>query len=247
MGPHPGRKKLIVRTFEKKPSRYAEKVAKVATAPPTPPPPSPPPTAKKPEPQAKPLKERVPDPRVNRKPGLSVAEQHQRKRARLAALAWLKTAYPALFGYPPRPLAVGIGKLITPAAREAGVKREDVGAALHYFTRGQSYLEALAADGAMRFGLTGEPVGPVEPDHQREALKLLAVIVEIKARRSAPVDQEDARRRDCPETRSPRGWATSASSTTAAGRSSSALIARASQASSGTSMTRRDALDAATA
>jgi sRNA-binding protein len=105
-------------------------------------------------------------------------------------LAWLKAAFPVLFGYPPRPLAVGIGKLITPAARAAGVKPYDVGAALHYFTRGQSYLKALAADGAMRFGLDGEPVGPVEPEHRTEALKLLAVIVEIKERRSTPVDRE---------------------------------------------------------
>ena len=185
MGPHPGRKKLIVRTFEKKPGRYYEKAAaKVADAPPL----SPPPAAKKPEPE--PFKERVPGPGVDRKPGLSVAEQRQRKRARLAALAWLKAAYPVLFGYPPRPLAVGIGKLITPAARAAGVKPYDVGAALHYFTRGQSYLKALAADGAMRFGLDGEPVGPVEPEHRTEALKLLAVIVEIKERRSTPVDRE---------------------------------------------------------
>ena len=62
MGPHPGRKKLIVRSFEPKPSRYAEKVAKVADAPPL----SPPPAAKKPEP----LKERVLGPGVDRKPAI---------------------------------------------------------------------------------------------------------------------------------------------------------------------------------
>jgi ProQ/FINO family len=184
MGPHPGRTKLIVRTFEKKASRYAEKALAKAMAPAEA---KPPPPAEKPA--AKP-KIRVPGPGADRKPGLSVAEQRQRKRARLDALMWLKTTYPALFDYPPRPLAVGIGKLITAAAREAGVKREDVGAALHYFTRGQSYLAALAADGAMRFGLDGEPVGPVEPEHRTEALKLLAVIAEIKERHSAPVDRE---------------------------------------------------------
>jgi hypothetical protein len=186
MGPHPGRKKLIVRTFETKPSRYAEQVAKVADAPL-----SPPPAAKKPMAEAKPLKERVPGPGVDRKPGLPVTDQRQRKRARLATLAWLKATFPLLFGYPPRPLAIGIGKLITPAARAAGLKREDVGAALHYLTRGQGYLAALAADGAMRFGLDGEPVGPVEPEHRTEALKLIAAIEEIKSRRSVPVDRED--------------------------------------------------------
>ena len=96
----------------------------------------------------------------------------------------------ALFGYPPRPLAVGIGKLITPAARAAGIKREDIGRALHFHTGSHAYLNALAADGAMRFGLDGEPVGPVEPVHRTETLKLLAVIVEINARRSVPVDRE---------------------------------------------------------
>jgi hypothetical protein len=185
MGPHPGRKKLIVRSFEPKPSRYAEKAAAKLELKPHQPDVISRDAALKAEPKI-----REPGPGVDRKPGLSVAEQRQRKRARLAALAWLKVAYPALFGYPPRPLAIGIGKLITAAAREAGVKREDVGAALHYFTRGQSYLAALAADGAVRFGLDGEPVGPVEPEHRTEALKLLAVIVEIKARRSAPVDRE---------------------------------------------------------
>jgi ProQ/FINO family len=185
MGPHPGRKKLIVRSFEPKPSRYAEKAAaklelkphqsdvKYRDA------------ALKAEPKI-----RVPGPGVDRKPGLSVAEQRQRKRARLAALAWLKVAYPPLFGYPPRPLAIGIGKLIWAAAKDAGVKRNDLGAALHYHVHRQAYLAALAADGAMRFGLDGEPVGPVEPEHRTEALKLLAVIAEIKERHSAPVDRE---------------------------------------------------------
>jgi hypothetical protein len=183
MGPHP--KKLVVRTFEQKPSRYAEKAAAKSELTPQ----QPEVISRGAESKAKP-KIRVPGPGVDRKPGLSVAEE--RKRARLAALAWLKAAYPALFGYPPRPLAVGIGKLITPAAREAGVKREDVGVALHYFTPGQSYLAALATDGAMRCGMDGEPVGPVEPEHRTEALKLLAIITEIKARRSAPVDRNPA-------------------------------------------------------
>ena len=181
MGPHP--RKLIVRSFELKPGRHAERALAKAEAP----------VEAKPPPPAKPAappKIRPPGPGADRKPGLTVAEQRQRERARLTALAWLKAAYPVLFRYPPRPLAVGIGKLIAPAAREAGLKRYDVGAALHYFTRGQSYLQALAADGAMRFGLDGEPVGPVESEHRTEALKLLTVICEIKARRSAPVDRE---------------------------------------------------------
>jgi ProQ/FINO family len=191
MGPHP--RKLIVRTFEPKPNTYTAKVKAKAELEPQQPHLNSTSSKRQPrgaESKAKP-KVRVPGPGADRKPGLSLAEQRQRKRARLAALAWLKATFPVLFdAYPPRPLMVGVGKLIAPIAREAGVKRHDVGAALHYFTRGQSYLAALAADGAMRFGLDGEPVGPVEPEHRTEALKLLAVIAEIKERHSAPVDRE---------------------------------------------------------
>ena len=127
---------------------------------------------------------------MDRKPGLSVAEQRQRKRARLAALAWLKVAYPALFGYPPRPLAIGIGKLIWAAAKDAGVKRDIIGGALHYHVHRHSLSRGPGRGrrDALRPGRRG--VGPVEPEHRTEALKLLAVIAENKERHSAPVDRE---------------------------------------------------------
>ena len=88
MGPHPGRKKLVVRIVRKEARPLLRKV---------------PPAKGRAKPtsagqnicraQGKP-KVRVPGPGVDRKPGLSVAEQRQRKRARLAALAWLKAAFP---------------------------------------------------------------------------------------------------------------------------------------------------------
>ena len=56
------------------------------------------------------------------KPTLSVAKQHQRRKARLGALTWLKRAYPALFDYPPKPLAIGVGKAMIASVLEAGMK-----------------------------------------------------------------------------------------------------------------------------
>ena len=120
-----------------------------------------------------------------------MAEQRQRKRARLAALAWLKVAYPApvrlsAAAARDRNRQADLGRRPT---RRREAQRSWRRSALPHVHR-QAYLAALAADGAMRFGLDGQPVGPVEPEHRTEALKLLAVIVEIKARRSAPVDRE---------------------------------------------------------
>jgi hypothetical protein len=74
MGPHPGRQKLIVRSFEPKPSRSAEKAPAKAAAPVEA---KPPPPAAQP---AAPPRIRQPGPGADRKPGLTVTEQRQRKR-----------------------------------------------------------------------------------------------------------------------------------------------------------------------
>ena len=181
MGPHPGRQKLIVRSFEPKPGRYSEK-ALAKAAPPIEA--KPPPPAVKP---AAPPKIRPPGPGADRKPGLTVAEQRRRKRARLDALAWLKSAFPALFGYPPLPLAIGIGKAFAVQGRAAGQRRDAIGAALHFHVNSHGYLRALAAPGAMRCGVDGAPVEAVEPQHQAEAAKLIAAIEAIKAKQAAPI------------------------------------------------------------
>jgi hypothetical protein len=170
MGPHPGRK-LIVRSFARKPTRYSEKVqAKLAAE------------AKPPKPSPAPLK--PPIEAADRKLGLSIAKQRKRRRARLAALAYLKTTYPELFNYPPKSLAIGVGKPIVAAALAAGQDNHATRAALHYHVGSFSYLTALAAEGAVRFDLSGKPVEAVSAEHQAEAVRLIAARRE--ATRRAP-------------------------------------------------------------
>ena len=36
-----------------------------------------------------------------------------------------------------------------------------------------AYLDALAADGAMRFGLDGQPMGPVSTEHRAGAIEAM--------------------------------------------------------------------------
>jgi RNA chaperone ProQ/FINO-like protein len=163
MGPHPGRKKLTMRSLKQRTSEKTPAPAEV----------KPPPHAERPKPP--------PGPGA----GLTVAEQRQRNQARRDALAWLRNAFPALFGYPPLPLAVGIGKAIVAVAIEAGRAKHATRAALHYWVHGHAYLVALAAPGAMRCGLDGQAVEAVDPQHQAEAARLIAEIDEARSKRAA--------------------------------------------------------------
>ena len=81
-------------------------------------------------------------------------KQRKRRRARLAALAWLKTAWPHLFGYPPKPLAVGLGKAIVAGALERSSKD---------FYVGPIYLSEFIA--ALKLG--GKTVGVYALIHHR--------------------------------------------------------------------------------
>jgi hypothetical protein len=169
LGPHP--RKLVVRTFDRAPSRYSEKIqAKGAPEP-------------APKLGARRVEARTSSPAADR---ASIAKQHQRRKARLAALAWLKGAYPALFDYPPKPLAIGMGKAIVAAAIGTGVKNHPVRAALSYWVRSHSYQIALAAPGAMRCDLSGAKVEAVDAQHAEEARKRLEDIAARKAAKRAP-------------------------------------------------------------
>jgi len=101
--------------------------------------------------------------------------------ARDAAMDWLAATYPAAFGLNSdvKPVAIGVGKLIWPAAKAAGIWRRALHNALSRRAGSIAYLEALVVDGAMRVGLDGDPVEPVSLEHQVLALDRPA---EIKRR-----------------------------------------------------------------
>jgi hypothetical protein len=192
----PLRRRLIVRTFEPKPSTYRAKVTGGTQV-----------TAPidtmiiKPVRPAKPATIRPPSPGADRKP-TTLETQRERKRARLDALKWLKQQYPALFdtGMAVKPLAIGVGKQIVAAAIESGrwpsrgAARDALSAALHYRTGSIGYLEVLTVPCVWRYGLDGEPVEPVSEEHQAEARKLL------EARREGPRSSPQAEAQQAKET-----------------------------------------------
>jgi hypothetical protein len=116
---------------------------------------------------------------------VQIAAARARRIARDAASDWLGREYPLAFGPTVKPLAIGIGRALWPAAEAAGITHRALGDALKRRTNSPAYLEALAADGAMRIGLDGDAVGPVDIEHQVFALDRLADIERSWARRSA--------------------------------------------------------------
>ena len=70
-------------------------------------------------------------------------------------------------------MAIGVGKLIWPDAKAAGKRR---GSMSDGHVHNAAYLEALAADGAMRVGLDGDAVEAVVIEHQVLALDRMAKI-----------------------------------------------------------------------
>jgi sRNA-binding protein len=82
----------------------------------------------------------------------------------------LASTYPLGFGTDVKPVAIGVGKLIWPAAKVAGIKRRAPNDALSRRAASPAYLSALAAGGAMRVGLDGDAVEPVSLEHQVFAL-----------------------------------------------------------------------------
>ena len=84
-----------------------------------------------------------------------IAASRARRIAREAAMDWLASTYPLAFGADVKPVAIGVGKLIWPDAKAAGIKRRGFIDALSRRAASLAYLEALAADGAMRVGPRG--------------------------------------------------------------------------------------------
>jgi sRNA-binding protein len=84
------------------------------------------------------------------------------------AQKWLRKQYPELFAFGVyRPLAIGVREQILPRA-PLGLKRA-IRFALLRHTRHDEYLLAMRKPGAMRHGLDGKPVGPVNREHKEHA------------------------------------------------------------------------------
>jgi ProQ/FINO family len=107
---------------------------------------------------------------------LPTAAWAARKLARAQALTWLSSTHPAVFGAVAKPLALGIGKLIWPAAKAEGIRRPAFNAAMKYHTTSIRYLEALARDGAQRCDLTGNAIEGVSLEHRELAQRTLTAI-----------------------------------------------------------------------
>jgi ProQ/FINO family len=97
-----------------------------------------------------------------------------RRRKRDSALTWLASTYPAVFGADVKPLVIGAGRLIWPRAKAEGVGRSALNDALQRRTTAPAYLDALSADGALRFGLDGLAIEPVSPEHRECAIAMKA-------------------------------------------------------------------------
>jgi ProQ/FINO family len=104
------------------------------------------------------------------------------KLKRAQALTWLAATHPAVFSADVKPLALGTGKSVWPAAKGAGINRAAFNAAMKFHTTSPRYLDALSRDGAQRFDLEGNAVESVSLEHRGRATAMLA---EIKLRIAA--------------------------------------------------------------
>lgn len=181
MGPHP--KKLIVKTFAPAPSRYAAKIkAKIAADPKQSSPAAPSSAPHPPKPTGKaapsilspavPSAPPLPQASPAKAPKPVTPEAIAWRKARSAALDWLRSAYPALMG-PPLPLPLRFGELVCARAFEAGHAVSALKAALARHCRGQAYLAAVSQPESMRHDLDGAPTGPVHASHRAYAAKRL--------------------------------------------------------------------------
>jgi ProQ/FINO family len=105
-----------------------------------------------------------------------IAASRARRIARDAAMEWLAATYPLAFGADVKPVAIGVGRVVWPAAKAAGIKRRAFNDALSRRSGSPAYLETLVADGAVRIDLDGGVVEPVGLEHQVNALDRLAKI-----------------------------------------------------------------------
>ena len=75
---------------------------------------------------------------------------------------------------PPLPLPLRFGDMVFPGAQKAGCTLQAVRDAIKFHCNEIAYLEAMAAEGAMRCDLNGVPIEPVSAKHQAFAKRRLA-------------------------------------------------------------------------
>jgi sRNA-binding protein len=106
----------------------------------------------------------------------SAAERH---KLVLETLSDWSKRWPVFAARPVKPLKIGIGIDILVGLDGEPVSKNTIRNALQWWTGAPIYLRALGAQGAMRHGLDGEPVGPVS-EHDRE------MAVQMLGKRSSP-------------------------------------------------------------
>lgn len=130
--------------------------------------------------------------KIKEPPPKNSAQRYAEKQEKIAAArakvmgtrAMLVDRFPKCFkpaGQPKLPLAVGIDKMLFDAMPD--VARHLIRRALHDYTSGASYLQALMTH-AWRYRLDGSIGGEVSPDHVTNAEKQLEEALERKAERA---------------------------------------------------------------
>jgi hypothetical protein len=114
-------------------------------------------------------------------PSEAIAAAKARRLAWTEALAWLAATYPAAFGPDVKPLAIGVGRLVWPRAKLAGIRRKAFNAAIGRRVSSPLYLDALAAAAAVRCDLNGRAVEPVSAEHCAGAIAAKADLSRLGA------------------------------------------------------------------
>lgn len=112
---------------------------------------------------------------------MPATERHQAMRAIKADARAIR----ARFGLPKdRVLAIGVGRLIRADPVTEGWTARRFKYAMKFITRHPEYIAAMAAPGAQRHDLNGNPVGPVAPEHAEWAVRRTRALARQKAARN---------------------------------------------------------------
>ena len=120
-------------------------------------------------------------------------EAKQAWRAKRAALLErMRKLSPALFGYPPVPLMIGVDRVLFDRLDLTEADRRMLSVNLNLMVRRPSYLKAMLVEGAQRCDLNGNPVEPVSEEHRKGARSLLDTLTrkaKMKAKKPTGIDR----------------------------------------------------------